>query len=76
MMSRHKIAGFHGGDFEKVLKANGVDIETKVSVSDMRICGSAPSRHYALVMKALLSVANERKADFSDFEKYRMLASM
>lgn len=75
MMSRHKIAGFHGGDFEKVLKANGVDIETKVSVSDLRICGSAPSRHYALVMKALLSVANERKADFSDFEKYRMLES-
>ena len=73
MMAHHKIAGFHAGDFEKLLKANGVDVETKVSVSDLRIFGTAPSSRYALVMKALLSVANNRKADYSDFEKFRSL---
>ncbi|MBR1927667.1 MAG: insulinase family protein [Bacteroidales bacterium] len=73
MMAHHRIAGFQAGDFGKVLKANGVDMEAKVSASDLRIYGSAPSGRYALVMKALLSVANDSKADFSDFGKAREL---
>lgn len=73
MMDHHKIAGLHPGDFRKLLKANGVDMATKVSASDLRIYGSAPSNRYSLVMKALLSVANDRKADYTDFEKSRNL---
>ncbi len=72
MMGLHKIAGLQAGDFEKVLNANGVDIKTTVSASDLRISGSAPSSRYALVFKALLSVANERKADYSLFDPYRL----
>lgn len=71
MMGLHRIAGLPSGDFEKVLKANGVDIQARVSASDLRIFGSAPSNHYALVFKALLSVANERRADQAAFEAYR-----
>ena len=73
MMGLHRIAGLSPGSFEKVLRANGIDFQTKVSASDMRICGSAPSNHYALVVKALLSVANERKMDLSGFEAYRKM---
>lgn len=73
MMSRLTISGIPGKDFMNILKANGVDIGAQVSATDLRISGSAPSNHYALVMKALLSIANERKADLSDFEAYRKI---
>ena len=71
MMSRLRVSGLPGKDFINVLRANGVDIETRVSATDLRISGSAPSNRYALVMKALLSIANERKADPAGFEAYR-----
>ena len=73
MMGLHRIAGLSPGSFEKVLIANGIDIQTRVSASDLRICGSAPSNRYALVVKALLSVANERKMDLDGFGAYRKM---
>ena len=74
MLGLHSIAGLSGEDFFKVLKANGIEMDAAVSVSDMRIFGSAPSDKLSLVMKALLSVANERKADGSRFDNYRTMA--
>ena len=73
MMGLHRIAGFQAGDFDRVLKANGVEMNTRVSAYDMRISGSAPSSRYALVFKALLSVANDRKADRSIFDTWRKM---
>lgn len=73
MLGLHSIAGLSGEDFFKVLKANGIEMDAAVSVSDMRIFGSAPSDKLSLVMKALLSVANERKADGSRFDNYRSM---
>jgi hypothetical protein len=73
MMRFHRVANLPAGEFEKVLKANGVDMVTKVSSSDLRVSGSSPSNQYALVFKSLLSLANDRKADPSGFEPYRRL---
>ena len=73
MIGLHKIAGLNPGDFGKVLKANGVSMETRVSASDLRISGMAPKGSLALVVKALLSMANNRKADHSGFEAYRQM---
>ena len=73
MLGLHSIAGLSGEDFFKVLKANGIEMDAAVSVSDMRIFGSAPTDKLSLVMKALLSVANERKADGSRFDNYRSM---
>ena len=71
MLSLYDVAGLSGSDFQKVLKANGIRMENKVSVSDMKISGSAPSGRYALVFKALLSIANNRKLNRNAFEEYR-----
>ncbi len=78
MLPLYDIGGLSGNEFQKVLKANGIRMEDKVSVADMRIFGSAPSGRYALVFKALLSVANNRKLNRKAFEEYRrsMLASL
>ena len=73
MMSLYNVAGLSGNDFDKVLKANGVEMETKVSASDMRIYGSAPKSKYPLVLKALLSMAGERKLDPAAFDSYRKM---
>ena len=73
MLLLHKIADMPGTDFIKILKANGIDMRFDVSTTDLRISGSAPKLKYPLVMKALLSVANDRKADAAAFDAYRNL---
>ena len=73
MLMLHDIAGIQGTDFIKILKANGVDMNFDVSATDLRISGSAPKLKYPLVMKALLSIANDRKADAAAFSAYRTL---
>ena len=71
MLSLYDVGDLSGSEFQKVLKANGVRMENKVSVADMKISGSAPSSRYALVFKALLSLANNRKLNRKAFEEYR-----
>lgn len=73
MMELHKIADLPAGNFGKVLKANDVEMKTTVTASDLRLSGSAPSNRYSLVLKALLSIANDRKADPTVFEPYRKM---
>ena len=73
MLLVDRISGISGDSFSKILRASGIQMETKVSASDLRISGSAPSGKYALVMKALLSIVNERKPDTQAFESYRKM---
>ncbi len=65
------IAGMSGSDFDKVLRANGVEMNCAVSTSDMRLYGSAASNRLLLTLKALLSAANLRKPSRSAFEPWR-----
>jgi hypothetical protein len=62
-----------GVDFQKVLRANNVNMNSSVSLSDMRLYGSAPSSKFLLVTKALTSVANDRVLDTAAFESYKRL---
>lgn len=73
-----EIAGMPGSDFDKILKAEGVEMDCTVSTSDLRLSGSAPSNRFTLVLKALLSAANRRKPSASAFTSWRMqeLASL
>ena len=73
MLRLHNIAGMSGEDFLKVLQANGIDMEFDVGATDIRLFGTAPKGRYPLVMKALLSLANDRKGDAAAFDAYRNL---
>ena len=66
-----EIAGMPGSDFDKTLRTNGVEMKCDVSASDMRFSGSAPSNRLGLVLKALLSAANRRRASVPAFESWR-----
>jgi len=73
MLGLCAIAGMPGGDFEKTLKAEGVVMDCSVSTSDLRLSGSAPSNRLTLVLKSLLSVANQRRSSDLAFESWRKM---
>ncbi|MDD7454713.1 MAG: hypothetical protein PUK70_00440 [Bacteroidales bacterium] len=73
MLWLYDIAGMSGYNFQKVLKANNVNLKSSVTLSDMRLYGSAPSDKFLLVMKALTSVANDRSLNTAAFESYKSL---
>ena len=70
MLFLEEIAGLPGDDFRKLLKINDVDINANVNLLDTRITGTAPSNKYQLVIKALLSIANDRAPDNQAFDSY------
>ena len=71
MLWLYRIGGSSGSDFRKMLAKNGIKMDAEVSLSDLKISGVAPVSQFSLVMRALLSVANERKLDLQAYEKYR-----
>ncbi len=73
MLGLCDISGMSGSDFAKTLRAEGVEMDCTVLTSDLRLSGSAPSNRLALVLKSLLSVANQRRASESAFESWRSM---
>ena len=71
MLGLCNISGMSGSDFGKTLRAEGVEMDCTVSTSDLRLSGSAPSNRLTLVLKSLLSVANQRRASGPAFESWR-----
>ena len=71
MLAASDIAGLSGADFRGMLEANGVTMDERVSLSDLRITGIAPSGKLQLVLQSLLSIANDRKVNKDAFEYWR-----
>lgn len=71
MLDRSRVAGMSGDDFHNMLSTNGITMNTSVSVSDMRVRGSAPSGKLKLVLSSLLSLANDREPETENFDYYR-----
>ena len=71
MLGLYDVAGMSGRDFQRVLQANGVELEAKVGVLDTRLSGSAPANRLPLTMKALLSLVNERKLNPAAYASFR-----
>lgn len=65
------VAGLSGKAFYDMLEANGIGFSPSVSLTDLRITGSAPSSGFQLLMKSLLSIANERKVNRGAYEYFR-----
>ena len=64
------VAGMSCRDFNMMLKANGIDLERKIGVSDMRLQGSAPSDKLLLVVKSIASFANFRRFNQESYDRY------
>lgn len=71
MLPLSYVAGMHGDEFQDALKAKGITMTTDVTLSDMRICGTAPKHGFHLLMNSLLALSRDRVPDNGAFEYYR-----
>ena len=64
------VAGMSGERFRDLLAMNGIDLQGETTLSDVRWTGSAPSDKLTLVLKALLALAVNTKADPGAYGRY------
>lgn len=65
------VAGMSGQHLADMLAMYGVTIKSDLSLSDVRISGSAPSTSLSLVLKTMLSTAGSTEADPEAYARYR-----
>ena len=71
LLGLYDVAGLSGSGFRNMLEANGIRMETTVSLADMRISGTAPPSRLHLVLKSLEALANERSLNMTAYDYYR-----
>lgn len=71
MLFLNRVASLTGADFKAMLGANGITMEQRSGISDLRIGGMAPTSKLPLLMRSLLSVAELREPDSLAFARYR-----
>jgi hypothetical protein len=71
MLGLYDVCGMDAVRFRNMLDANGITMNCKVSVSDMRISGTAPSTKLTLLFRSLLSVHRNRSLNPDAFDYYK-----
>ena len=71
MLPLLKVAGMNGSEFSRMLRDNGITVSGKLSQTDLRLSGCAPSSKASLLFKALLSFASSREVDPDALDNYR-----
>ncbi len=65
------VAGLSSGGFADMLANNDITFRPSTGLTDLRITGSAPAAKLELLLKSLLSVANERTVNIPAYEYFR-----
>ena len=71
LLSLREVAGVSGADFHDMLARSGITMTERATLSDLRICGSAPAAEFPLLMRALLSVADGQPPSKEAFAYYK-----
>ena len=71
MLGLYDICGMGATRFRNMLEANGITMNCAVSVSDMRISGTAPSSKLNLLFRSLLSIHKNRNLNLDTFDYYK-----
>ena len=71
MLTLCDVGGMTGASFRKMLESNGIDFNPAVSLTDLRITGSAPSGKLQLLLKSLLTLSRERAVNEGAYAYYR-----
>ena len=64
------IAGLKAADFKSILASEGIAMNATVNLSNTLVSGYAPENRLSLLMKSLLALASERRADEASFTYY------
>ena len=67
LLPLYDVAGVPAQAFRDVLAANGISMETNVSLGSMDVSGSAPSNRLCLLLKVFLAMANQRELKDEEF---------
>ena len=70
------ISGMKGRNFKDLLSIAGMTMDMRVGLFNTAVSGKVADRNAGLMMKALLSVANESRVDTSEFAYYRKSESL
>jgi predicted Zn-dependent peptidase len=76
MMGLCDVGGLTYYDFTKMLESNGISWNCSANLSDMRIIGNAPSSKLSLLIKSLISYANDRSVNPKSFKYYKSCESL
>lgn len=71
MLKYFDIAGKTSSEFNSMLKANGISMNGSVGISDLQIKGSAPTSKFTLLLKSLISMANDRSFNNEEFNYFK-----
>ena len=71
MLALSRTAGMNGADFREMLASSDITMETKATLSDLRITGRAPRKALPLLLSGLLSLSDSRTPDPDAFAYYR-----
>lgn len=71
MLGLCDVGGLTGSTFAGLLASRGIGFNPSVSLTDLRITGSAASSDFQLLMKSLLTIANDRRINDSEYGYFR-----
>ena len=70
VMALGKVAGMSTSRLRDLLALNGVTMEPRITMSDVRFSGSAPSSSLSLVLKTMVAIANTYEPDSEAYKRY------
>ena len=71
MLGLYDVCGMEAMHFRNMLEANGITMNCKVTVSDMRIVGTTPADKLNLLFRSLFSIQKNRTLNKRSFDYYR-----
>ena len=71
MLGLYDVCGMDAMQFRNMLGANGITMNCRVSIADMRISGTAPADKLSLLFRSVLSIQKNRSINRKTFEYYR-----
>ena len=66
-----KVAGMGAEHFRDLMSMYGITMEPDLTISDIRMSGTAPSSSLSLVLKSLVAVVNTSETDDDAYRRYR-----
>ena len=71
MLGLYDVCGMSPLQFRNMLEANGITMNCRVSIADMRLTGTAPANKLGLVFRSILSIQKNRSLNKASFDYYR-----